>query len=179
MIKLSGKHLLTNQRAYALICPETAEENETEHFGFAPKLADLLLAWKGWLAADSSTETLTSLADADPTANLTRFRTDDEINATIQALLDPQIDVWGYQLIEAQHRVVRAAAWTLPLDELKPYYGGVETNDEEILRNWIQNNISDCGIKHILFDALIEYDRDLDVLGLIEQIHLQIDEDCD
>lgn len=178
MIKLSGKYLMTDHRAYALVFPETSEGNETEKFGYAPKLADFLLSLRGWIKADADKEHLAALTDADPSANLARLRTDDEINATIQALLDPMIDVWGCKLVEAQHRVVRAAAWLLPLDELAPYYEGAATDEIEI-REWIEWNVRDCGIKHVLLDAMIEYNRDLDAPGLLAQIHAQIDEDCD
>lgn len=186
MIRFSGKHLLCDQRAYALVCPASEESGESEVFGFAPKLADLLLLWKGWwkeMPADALEEKIESAQRADktfdPELQRKRIRTPDEIDACIQALLDPSIDVWGYQLVEAQHRVMRAAAFLLDLDDLLPYYQGKKTDDEIEIREWIQWNVRDCGIKHILLDAMIEYDRDLDAPGLIAQIHIQIDEDCD
>ena len=70
MIRLSGKHLLADQRAYALVCPATDESGETEHFGFAPKLADLLLSWKGWwkdMPAELLEEEIESACRADKT----------------------------------------------------------------------------------------------------------------
>lgn len=186
MIRLSGKHLLTGQRAYALVCPATDESGETEHFGFAPKLADLLLSWKGWWrempAAELEEEIMAVLrADKtfDPDLQRQRIRTQDEIRACIQALLDPHIDVWGYSLVEAQHRVMRSAAFLLPLEDLLPYYEGAATKDEIEIREWVECKVRDCGIKHVMLDAMVEYDRDLDAPGLLAQIHAQIDEDCD
>lgn len=187
MIELSGKHLLTDQRAYALICPEIlGERPETECFGFAPKLADFLLSMKGWLKDASPDEIegeISSMKRADPTFNADlqreRVRTPDEIWATIQALLDPYIDAWGYRLVEAQHRVMRAAAWTLDISDLLPYYDGQATDDEDIIRDWCEHNIRDLGVRHILLDALVQHDRDLDAPGLLEQIHRQLDEDND
>jgi len=186
MIRLSGKHLLTGQRAYALVCPATAESDETEHFGFAPQLADLLLSWQGWWREMPAAELDAELkavqrADKtfDPDVQRQRIRTQDEINACIQALLDPAIDVWGYRLVEAQHRVMRAAAFLLDLDDLAPYYEGPDTDDEIEIRGWVQWNVRDCGIKHEMLESMVEYDRDLNVPGLLAQIHAQIDEDCD
>lgn len=185
MIAFSGKHLLSNDRAYALICPASEEAGETEVFGFAPKLADLLLSWSGWwqeMPAGQLEEQLEHVRRADHTFNRElqrqRIRTEDEINATIQALLDPAIEA-GYRLVEAQHRVMRAAAFLLPLDDLLPYYEGPKTEDEIEIREWMQWQIRDCGIKHRLLDAMVEYDRALDAAGLLAQIHHQIDEDCD
>lgn len=186
MITFSGKHLLTDPRAYALVCPVSEASGETECFGFAPKLAALLLSWKGWwqeMPVGQREEEMENAQRADPTfdpdVQRQRICTQDEINATIQALLDPRIDVWGYRLVEAQHRVMRAAAFLLDLDDLLPYYEGPATEDEIEIREWIQWNVRDCGIKHILLDAMVEYDRDLGAPGLLDQIHQQIDEDCD
>lgn len=186
MIRLSGKHLVTDQRAYALVCPATEESGETEHFGFAPKLADFLLSWHGWwreMPASEFDEEIESSRRADktfdPDVQRQRIRTPDEIRACIHALLYPAIDVWGYRLVEAQHRVMRAAAYLLDLDDLVPYYEGPATNDEIDIREWVQWNVRDCGIKHVMLDAMVEYDRDLDAPGLLAQMHAQIDEDCD
>jgi hypothetical protein len=185
MIKFSGKHLLTSQRAYALVCPATQDGGETEHFGFAPKLADMLLSWKGWwkIPADELEDEIESARRADktfdPKLQRHRIRTNDEINACIQALLDPHVDVWGYRLVEAQHRVMRAAAFLLDLYDISKYYEGPATDDEIEIREWIRRNVRDCGIKHLMLDAMIEYNRELDVPGLLAQIHAQIDEDCD
>lgn len=186
MIRLSGKHLIAGQRAYALVCPATDESGETEHFGFAPKLADLLLLWKGWwkdMPAELLEKEIESACRADqtfdPDLQRQRIRTQGEITACIQALFDPRIDVWGYRLVEAQHRVMRAAAFLLDLDDLAPYYHGPVTDDEIEIREWIEWNVLDCGIKHLLLDLMVEYDRDLDAPGLLAQIHAQIDEDCD
>ena len=187
MIILSSKHLAIYQRAYALICPEIPGECPgTECFGFAPKLADFLLGMKGWMKdapADEIEEEIRSMERADPTFNAGlqrgRVRTPDEIRTTIQALLDPHIDMWSYRLVEAQHRVMRAAAWTLDLADLLPYYRRAQTDDEIVIREWCEHNIRELGVKHILLDLLVQYDRDLDAPGLIEQIHRQLDEDCD
>jgi hypothetical protein len=186
MIRLSGKHFLADPRAYALICPASEESGESEVFGFAPKLADLLLSWKGWWNDMPAEELEAEIEDAQradktlaPDLQRKRIRTPDEINACIQALLDPRIDAWGYRLVEAQRRVTRAAALLLPLDDLIPHYEGPETDDEIEIREWIEWNVRDCWVKHVLLDAMIEYDRDLDAPGLLAQIHRQIDEDCD
>jgi hypothetical protein len=157
MIAFSGKHLLSCQRAYALIVPEmSGERPEYAKFGFAPRLADYLLGVHGW---DKSR------------------RTDDEISAMVQALFDPMIDVWGCRLIEAQHRVVHDVAWVLDLADLHPYYDGPATDDEYVIREWIERHLRDLSIKHILLDALVQYDGDLDAPGLLAQIHRQLDEE--
>ena len=199
MIFLSGKHLLTSQRAYALVCPETTEGSETEHFGFAESLADRLLAWQGWIKPSADLEeTLSAIQRADPTFNLDlqrqRVRTPDEIHACIQALLNPQIDLWGYRLVEAQERVMRAAAWLLDLGDLLPYFAGDpriartlragmrgDRNEafyeaESAFRTWIEWNVRDLGIQHILLDAMVAHDSDLNEPGLLAQIHRQLDE---
>ncbi|MER2529940.1 MAG: hypothetical protein ABTR07_18640, partial [Candidatus Competibacter denitrificans] len=77
---------MTSQRAYALVCPETQHGGETEHFGFAQKLADMLLSWKGWWkpAAELEDEIESARrADKtfDPKLQRRRIRTNDEINA--------------------------------------------------------------------------------------------------
>ena len=199
MIFLSGKHLLTSKRAYALVCPETAEGGETECFGFAEPLADRLLAWQGWMKPSADLEkTLVAIQQADPTFDIDlqqqRVRTPDEIQACIQALLNPQIDLWGYRLVEAQERVMRAAAWLLDLDDLLPYFAGdpriartlqagmVGDRDEAFyeaeqkFRTWIAWHVRDLGIQHILLDAMAAHDSDLKEPGLLAQIHRQLDE---
>lgn len=146
-----------DQRAYALIMPEIPGEcPESVMFGFAQRLADRLLMWKGWSPAQ---------------------RTPDEINATLEALKDPTIDAWGCTLIEAQHRIVPEAAWVADLDALRPYYQGPVTDDEYAIREWIEHHTTDRRVKHALFDLLVEQDRDLDAPGLVDQIRQQMDAD--
>lgn len=203
MIRLSGKHLLVTPRAFALICPETSERPENEVFGFADSLADQLLSWKGWMkqyqSVDEFEKELFAIKQADPTFDTDlqrkRIRTQDEITACVQALLDPKIDVWGYRLVEAQHRVVRAAAWLLETETLLPYFEGdsaiarqIRTkrpgvmdeafyDAEQAFRSWFEHHPLELGIRHILLDAMVEYDRDLDAPNLLDQIHRQMDEE--
>lgn len=144
--------------AYALIKPAVSgEAPESIHFGFAEKLADSLLAWQGW--------------------SKTR-RTDDEKAATVEALLNPQIDVFGYKLVRAETVVLKEAAWAIDLEDVSVYYDGPETSDEYEIREWVERNIDDSGIKHALFENLIEHDRDLLAPGLVDAIKSQIDEAC-
>jgi len=99
------------------------------------------------------------------------------INATIQALFDPHINLWGFRLVEAQHLVVKEAAWLLDLDELTLYYEGPSTDDEYQIREWIEHNVRELGIKHLFLDAMVEYDKDLHYPDLLNQIYAQLDED--
>lgn len=157
MITLSGKD--RSARAYALIVPPLpgGEAPERTLFGFAPRLARTVLAWKGW----------------QPDA-----RTEDEIDAMVQALLDPAIDVFGYRLIEAQHRVWQEIVWTVDLDDLAVYYDGPDTDDEYAVREWLDaRRVPDLGALHTLFDCYVPYDRDLADPSLVEQIRRQIDEE--
>ena len=208
MISFSGLSLISDQRAYALVCPATADGGETEIFGFAPKLADILLSWKGWWKDEPAAELEDKIEAAqradktfNPALQRQRIRTQDEINACVQALLDPHIEVWGYRLVEAQHRVVRASIWTLELGELMPYYkakggalrscgdklirlpdGRTISNDgyytaEEKIRTHLEMARWSCSEKQALLAMYIEQEE---IEGaLAEQIRRQIDEDCD
>lgn len=142
--------------AYALIKPAiSGEAPASMHFGFVEKLADSLLGWQGWTKA---------------------ARTDDEIAATIEALLNPQIDVFGYRLVRAETVALKESAWTLDIEDVSIYYDGPATADEYEIRGWVERNVKDVGIKHALFDNLVEHDRDLNALGLVDAIKAQIDE---
>lgn len=139
------------KKAYALIMPETFEAPELVHFGFAETLAEKLLFWKGM------------------------ERTADEIQATIEALQNPAINLWGCKLVPAEWKIVSEAAYTLDLEELKPYYEGTSSDEYEI-RAWCATNLGkDHTIIHLLLDMLVDEDRDLDEAGLVEAIHHQID----
>lgn len=142
--------------AYALIKPAIAGQcPESVIFGFADKLADKLLMWQGFEKIR---------------------RTKDEKSATIEALLNPKIYVFGYRLLRAEEIVLKEAAWTLEIEDVSIYYDGPDTDDEYKIRRWIEINIKDLGVKHALFDNLIEYDRNLlnDKL-LVAAIKSQID----
>lgn len=143
--------------AYALIKPAiTGQSPESVIFGFADQLADKLLMWQGWEKIR---------------------RTKDEKAATIEALLNPQIDVFGYRLLRAEERVLKESAWTLEIEDVSVYYTGPETADEYKIRQWVEINVKNLGIKHALFENLIEHDRNLlnDPL-LVAAIKAQMDE---
>lgn len=164
MKTLTGK-LVEAQRAYALTIPEVpGEAPELTRFGWAHNLArEVYRRVTGF----SPTRDTGLWSDAER----------DEIVATIEALLDPHIDVAGHRLREAQHVVVREAAWLLDLEDLRPYYAGPPTGDEYVIRAWVEEHVRDLGIKHALLDMMIEHDRDLGDRDLVAQIHRQLDED--
>jgi hypothetical protein len=161
MIKLTGK-LTNGRRVYALICHETDEPLEAAIFGWEPKLARLALGWKmsNWLPLDSTKWTDEQI---------------DEASAMIEAIRDPAIDAWGYQLVDAHRCVVSEAAWTLRLDDLTRYYEG-GSRDEYEIREWCARFICDLRVKHALLDMLVEFDRNL-TPEVVAQIHAQLDEE--
>lgn len=160
----------TGQRAYALVIPaEFSAMQAGETFGFALKLADVALEMQGWRKPDPD--------DINNVAGRRRIRTREKIAETVQTLLDPRRSRREPHLVEAQHRIVRAAAWTLDLEALLPYYGGTVTDNELKIREWIEHRVREPGIQHLWLDELVEYDRDLSAPGLLAQIHKQIDED--
>lgn len=144
-----------NTTAYALISPAIdGERPESVNFGFANKLAELVLMWRGWEK---------------------ERRTQDEVNATVEALMTAEIDLWGYKLVRAETLVMQEAAWTLDFDDVKIYFDGQPTADEYAVRARVAS-INDNSIRHAMLDCLVAEDKDLDAPGLVASIHAQIDE---
>jgi hypothetical protein len=154
MIYLSGKQDLP--RAYALIRPEIpGEAPEYTFFGWPEKVAERFMLW------------------AYPRIERTR----DELEAAFEALKNPQIEKLGYKLVEAHTVIVREAAWTCDLDDIRIYYEGPQTEDEYEIREWVELNISDLSIQHVLLDLLAQADREFDDPAFRRQVAAQLDED--
>lgn len=161
--------LAAGQRAYALICPKMSSREL--HDGDAPEC--VLFGWAPPLARYAYDVVMGAMTPTDPRRWTERQRS--ELSAMFEALLDPAVDVAGFKLIEAQHCVVKEAAWTLDIQDLSIYYEGASSDEYEI-RAWCLRNIRDLTIRHVLLDLLAEEDRDL-TPDLVEQIHRQMDED--
>ena len=142
-------------KAYALIKPASDEAPAYTFFGWPLDCAERFMLW------------------AQPQLP----RTQDEIEAAFEVLRNPQIDKYGYKLVDAHTVVVREAAWACDLEDVQLYYEGPPTVDEYAIRQWVEVHTSNLGTKHALLELLAEVDRELDDPDLVRQIAAQLDED--